>query len=42
MGRVAQWDGKRWVAKTDWLTADQDVVWQLIKASSAEFKKSGT
>ena len=41
-GRVAQWDGKRWVAKTDWLTADQDVVWQLIKASSAEFKKSGT
>ena len=42
MGRVAQWDGKRWVAKTDWLAADQDVVWQLIKASSAEFKKSGT
>jgi len=42
MGRVAQWDGKRWVAKTDWLTADQDVVWQLIKASSAEFKKTGT
>jgi len=42
MRRVAQWDGKRWVAKTDWLAADQDVVWQLIKASSAEFKKSGT
>jgi branched-chain amino acid transport system substrate-binding protein len=41
-GRVAQWDGKRWVAKTDWLAADQDVVWQLIKASSAEFKKTGT
>ena len=41
-GRVAQWDGRRWVAKTDWLAADQDVVWQLIKASSAEFKKSGT
>jgi len=42
MGRIAQWDGKRWVAKTDWLAADQDVVWQLIKASSAEFKKTGT
>lgn len=42
MGRVAQWDGKRWVAKTDWLASDQDVVWQLIKASSAEFKKSGS
>jgi len=24
------------------LAADQDVVWQLIKASSAEFKKTGT
>jgi len=42
MGRVAQWDGKRWVAKSDWIAADQDLVWQLIKASSAEFKKSGS
>ena len=39
MGRVAQWDGRRWVAKSDWLSADQDLVWQLIKESSAEFKK---
>jgi branched-chain amino acid transport system substrate-binding protein len=42
MGRIAQWDGKRWVPKTDWLAADQDVVWQLIRATSAEFKKTGT
>ena len=41
MGRVAQWDGKRWVPKSDWLAADQDLVWQLIRTSSAEFKKSG-
>jgi branched-chain amino acid transport system substrate-binding protein len=41
MGRVAQWDGRRWVAKSDWLSADQDLVWQLIKESSAEFKKGG-
>jgi branched-chain amino acid transport system substrate-binding protein len=40
-GRVAQWDGKRWVAKSDWFAADQDIVWQLIKASSDEFRKSG-
>jgi branched-chain amino acid transport system substrate-binding protein len=39
MGRVAQWDGRRWVAKSDWLSADQDLVWELIKQSSAEFKK---
>ncbi len=40
-GRVAQWDGKRWVAKSDWVNADQDVVWQMIRASSDDFKKSG-
>ncbi len=40
-GRIAQWDGKRWVAKSDWFAADQDIVWQLIKASSDEFRKSG-
>lgn len=39
MGRVAQWDGRRWVAKSDWLSADQDLVWDLISQSSAEFKK---
>lgn len=42
MGRVVQWDGTRWVPKTDWLASDQDVVWELIRASSAEFKKTGT
>lgn len=42
MGRVAQWDGSKWVPKTDWLASDQDIVWELIRTSSAEFKKSGT
>ncbi len=42
MGRVVQWDGSRWVPKSDWLASDQDVVWELIRASSAEFKKTGT
>lgn len=42
MGRVAQWDGRRWVPKTDWMAASQDVVSGLIRQSSAEFKKSGS
>lgn len=41
MGRVAQWDGRRWIPKSDWLAADQDLVWNLIKQSSAEYKKAG-
>jgi branched-chain amino acid transport system substrate-binding protein len=40
-GRVAQWDGTRWVPKSDWMAAGQDVVWKLIRESSAEFQKSG-
>ncbi len=40
-GRIAQWDGKRWVAKTDWYAADQDIIWQMIRTSSDEFKKTG-
>lgn len=40
-GRVAQWDGKRWVPKSDWMSADQDVIWQMIRTSSSDFKKSG-
>ena len=34
-------DGKRWVAKSDWAAADQDVIWQMIRTESGEFKKSG-
>jgi len=40
-GRIAQWDGKRWVPKSDWAAADQDVIWQMIKSASDDFKKSG-
>lgn len=41
MGRVAQWDGNKFVPITDWFTANQDVVWDEIRKYSAEFKKSG-
>jgi len=38
MGRVAQWDGSRWVPQSDWFAADQELVWSLIRAESAKFK----
>lgn len=40
-GRIAQWDGNHWVPKSDWTAAYQDVVWDLIHKSAAEFKASG-
>jgi branched-chain amino acid transport system substrate-binding protein len=40
-GRIAQWDGSKWVAKSEWEAAYQDVVWDLIHKSAAEFKTSG-
>ncbi len=40
-GRVATWDGKAWKPASDWYAASQDVVWDLVKKTSAEFKASG-
>jgi branched-chain amino acid transport system substrate-binding protein len=40
-GRIASWDGKAWVAKSDWNAAYQDIVWELIRKSAEEFKASG-
>jgi branched-chain amino acid transport system substrate-binding protein len=40
-GRVAQWDGAKWVPRSDWGAADQDLVWDLIGKNAAEFKASG-
>ncbi len=39
-GRISQWDGVKWVPKTDWYAAHQDVVWDLIKKNAEEFKKA--
>jgi len=38
-GRISQWDGAKWVPKTDWYAAYQDVVWDLIRKNAEEFKK---
>lgn len=40
-GRVATWDGEQWKPLNDWHTSYQDVVWEEIKESAEEFKKSG-
>lgn len=40
-GRIARWDGTKFVPQTDWFSANQDVVWAEIKKYSEEFKKTG-
>ncbi|GGF52514.1 ABC transporter permease [Azorhizobium oxalatiphilum] len=39
--RIARWDGTKFVPATDWFTAYQDVVWDEIRTTAAEFQKSG-
>ena len=36
--RIEMWDGKTWVPQTDWLASYQNIVWQVVKASSSRFK----
>jgi branched-chain amino acid transport system substrate-binding protein len=38
--RIDMWDGAKWVPQTDWFSAYDDVVWEIIKKESAEFAKS--
>jgi branched-chain amino acid transport system substrate-binding protein len=40
-GRIARWDGTKFIPATDWFAANQDVVWAEIRKSSEEFHKSG-
>lgn len=40
-GRIARWDGTKFVPQTDWFSANQDVVWEEIRKYSQEFKKTG-
>ncbi len=40
-GRIATWDGKVWRPDTGWFSASQDVVWDLVKKTSAEFQTAG-
>ena len=38
--RIDMWDGSKWVAQTDWFSAYDDVVKQVVKEQSAEYLKS--
>ncbi|MFA7556449.1 MAG: ABC transporter substrate-binding protein [Hydrogenophaga sp.] len=38
--RIEMYDGKAWVPQTDWAAAYDDLVWQAVKASSAEYLKT--
>jgi branched-chain amino acid transport system substrate-binding protein len=40
-GRIARWDGAKFVPQTDWFSANQDVVWAEIKKSAETFKTTG-
>jgi branched-chain amino acid transport system substrate-binding protein len=40
-GRIAQWDGQKWVERRRWFAAYQDIVWNLILKDSATFKQTG-
>ncbi len=39
MGIISEWDGKQWTPKSDWASAYQDVVWDLIKEDEAKAKE---
>ena len=38
--RMEMWDGSKWVPQTDWFSAYDDVVWEVVKQQSAEFAKT--
>lgn len=37
--RVQQWDGKKWSLVSDWIQADRQLLWPLIKSKSAAYAK---
>ncbi len=38
--RIEMWDGAKWVPQTDWIEAYPELVWDVVKKESAEFRKS--
>ncbi|ABE47150.1 ABC transporter substrate-binding protein [Polaromonas sp. JS666] len=38
--RIDMWDGAKWVPQTDWFSAYNDVVQEIVKKESGEFAKS--
>lgn len=40
-GKLARWDGAKWVGIGEWAAPNQDLVWQLIREQSAQYKATG-
>lgn len=38
--RIEMWDGAKWVPQSDWISAYNDVVMEVVKKESAEFAKA--
>jgi len=38
--RIDMWDGAKWIPQTDWFSAYDDVVQEIVNKNSAEFAKS--
>lgn len=36
--RIEMWDGETWVPQSDWISAYDDVIWDVVKRYSAEFE----
>ena len=37
--RIEMWDGRAWVPQTDWIAEYSDIVWDVVKESSAKYKQ---
>lgn len=35
--RIEMWDGTTWVPQTDWISAYEDVIWEVVRRYSAQF-----
>ncbi|MFA7504094.1 MAG: ABC transporter substrate-binding protein [Burkholderiaceae bacterium] len=35
-GRISEWNGKQWAPLSDWSTAEQDLVWKLIREEAGK------
>lgn len=36
--RIESWDGSKWVKETDWISAYDDIVWEVARKEAASFK----
>jgi branched-chain amino acid transport system substrate-binding protein len=39
--RIDMWDGSKWVPQSDWSAEYSELVWATVRASTAEYVKSG-